>query len=326
MVNGDDRGQLLLLAALIVAATILGSIALLNSIHESPEIATQQDSRSLQETEWVTDQTGTNLERLFRYVTSVEDADIPLPYANKSAFEDAVEDYDEQFLNLSTVSSAGLVTVSYNDSASRTGGIAHGRVLDGRSPPDTPLWVLFQADAVPRLSLNLTSGISPTSSQYVLVEFNESRTASDPTVGLNITGDGSGSTVVQFENPVGSSSPEWTCNVGGPNQLQIDLRAGSAVIQGDTGKYCERGPVELPDNMYIRIVNGGANPRGNFTISGVSSGGSDLPRRKGNPNADAWYREEINSNDILVDPVFDIVYESPEVSYEGEYTLYGGDG
>ncbi|PSQ36350.1 hypothetical protein BRD08_05055, partial [Halobacteriales archaeon SW_10_66_29] len=105
MVNGDDRGQLLLLAALIVAATILGSIALLNSIHESPEIATQQDSRSLQETEWVTDQTGTNLERLFRYVTSVEDADIPLPYAEKPAFEDAVKDYDEQFLNLSTVSS-----------------------------------------------------------------------------------------------------------------------------------------------------------------------------------------------------------------------------
>ena len=322
MVNGDDRGQLLLLAALIVAATILGSIALLNSIHESPEIATQQDSRSLQETEWVTDQTGTNLERLFRYVTSVEDADIPLPYAEKPAFRNAVKDYDEQFLNLSTVSSSGLVTVSYNDSASRTGGIAHGQVWDGRSPPDKPKWVLFQADAVPRLSLNLTSGISPTSSRYVLVEFNKSKTASEPTVGLNITGDG-GSTVVQFENPVGSSSPEWTCNVGNPTQIQIDLRAGNAVIQGDTGKYCERGPVELPDNMYIRIVNGGANPEGNFTISGVSSGGSDLRRDTNEP---AWYRDKINGNDILVNPVFEIVYESPEVSYEGEYALYGGDG
>lgn len=323
MVNGDDRGQLLLLAALIVAATILGSIALLNSIHESPEIATQQDSRSLQETEWVTDQTGTNLERLFRYVTSVEDADIPLPYANKSAFEDAVEDYDEQFLNLSTVSSAGLVNVSYNDSASRTGGIAHGNINYASSAPGNPDWVLFQADAVPRLRLNVTQGISGSQKDYLSVKFNQSRTG--PTAELNITGDtGDSSTaVVKFVDTGGTQL--WTCEIdGNTNTLTVDIRAGSAVVQADMDKFCERAPVTIPDSAWIRIVDGASTtPKGNFTITGVSSSGSDLTE---NTNEPAWYREEINGNDILVDPVFDIVYESPEVSYEGEYALYGGDG
>jgi hypothetical protein len=322
MVNGDDRGQLLLLAALIVAATILGSIALLNSIHESPEIATQQDSRSLQETEWVTDQTGTNLERLFRYVTSVEDADIPLPYAEKPAFRNAVKDYDEQFLNLSTVSSSGLVTVSYNDSASRTGGIAHGDISDASSAPGgNPKWLVHDADAVPRLRLNVTQGISNSPQDYLSVKFNQSK--SGPTAELNITGDTGdpGTATVKFVNTTGTQL--WTCEFDGDtNTPTVDIRAGSAIVQTDTDKFCERAPVTIPDSVWIRIVDGATTTaKGNFTITGVNaSSASSLP-----PNVDkpAWYREEINGNDILVDPVFEIVYESPEVSYEGEYTLYG---
>ena len=324
MVNGDDRGQLLLLAALIVAATILGSIALLNSIHESPEIATQQDSRSLQETEWVTDQTGTNLERLFRYVTSVEDADIPLPYANKSAFENAVKDYDEQFLNLSTVSSSGLVTVSYNDSASRTGGIAHGDISNSKAttdPGESPKWLVPAADAVPRLRLNVTKGISGNQKDYLSVKFNQSK--SGPTAELNITGDTGDSSTATVEFVDTGGTQLWTCEIdGGTNTLTVDIRAGSAVVQTDTDKFCERAPVTIPDSVWIRIVDGlSTNPKGNFTITGVNAGGASILSP---PNVDesAWYRE---GNDILVDPVFEIVYESPEVSYEGEYTLYGGN-
>lgn len=320
MVNGDDRGQLLLLAALIVAATILGSIALLNSIHESPEIATQQDSRSLQETEWVTDQTGTNLERLFRYVTSVEDADIPLPYAEKPAFEDTVKDYDEQFLNLSTVSSAGLVNVSYNDSASRTGGIAHGDIRHPEAttdPGESPKWLVPAADAVPRLRLNVTQGISGSPQDYLSVKFNQSK--SGPTAELNITGDTGdpGTATVKFVDTGGTQL--WTCEIDeGTNTLTVDIRAGSAVVQTDTDKFCERAPVTIPDSAWIRIV-ASTDPEGNFTITGVNAGGASILSP---PNVDesAWYRE---GNDILVDPVFEIVYESPEVSYEGEYTLYG---
>jgi hypothetical protein len=314
MVNGDDRGQLLLLAALIVAATILGSIALLNSIHESPEIATQQDSRSLQETEWVTDQTGTNLERLFRYVTSVEDADIPLPYAEKPAFRNAVKDYDEQFLNLSTVSSSGLVTVSYNDSASRTGGIAHGNIRDASSAPGDPdpKEVLFPVDEIPRLHLNITnSPVAP--DKYILVRFNRSSGAAAE---LNITSDGS-TVTVEFEDPL-DPLPPWSCDVGPPGQLQIDVRADTAIIQSDN-KYCERGPVKVPDNTVIEIVDGtnSMSAEGNFTVTGVGSGTVDS-QLTGSPGDDTWHED-----DVLVDPVFDIVYESPEVSYEGEYTMYG---
>ena len=320
MVNGDDRGQLLLLAALIVAATILGSIALLNSIHESPEIATQQDSRSLQETEWVTDQTGTNLERLFRYVTSVEDADIPLPYAEKPAFRNAVKDYDEQFLNLSTVSSSGLVTVSYNDSASRTGGIAHGDISNSKAttdPGESPKWLVPAADAVPRLRLNVTEGISNSPQDYLSVKFNQSK--SGPTAELNITGDTGdpGTATVKFVNTTGTQL--WTCEFDGDtNTPTVDIRAGSAIVQADTDKFCERAPVTIPDSVWIRIV-ASTDPKGNFTITGVNAGGASI---LSSPNVDksAWYR---NGNDILVDPVFEIVYESPEVSYEGEYTLYG---
>jgi hypothetical protein len=254
-------------------------------------------------------------------VTSVEDADIPLPYAEKPAFRNAVKDYDEQFLNLSTVSSAGLVNVSYNDSASRTGGIAHGDISNSKAttnPGDSPKWLVPAADAVPRLRLNVTKGISNSPQDYLSVKFNQSK--SGPTAELNITGDTGdpGTATVKFVNTTGTQL--WTCEFDGDTNPTVDIRAGSAIVQADTDKFCERAPVTIPDSVWIRIV-ASTDPEGNFTITGVNAGGASI---LSSPNVDksAWYR---NGNDILVDPVFDIVYESPEVSYEGEYTMYGDD-
>lgn len=311
MVSSDDRGQLLLITALVVAVTILGSVTLLNSIHESPATATEQDSRSLEEAERAASQSQTNLERLFRYTTSADEADKPLPYADKSDLEDAVDEYNEQLLNVSTLRSAGIVDITYNDSAP-LGGIATGQIGEATNPPGSFDWLIQQAGDVPRIDLNITT---PPSSSYFLVEFNESSSAVRE---FNITRD-SGDIVVTFDDP-SSPSSMWECDVGDPSsidQIQIDVRADTAVIQTEDS-YCERS-VNLPAGQVdIRFVDPDDTVEGAFAVTGTDPNGSDfLPS---SPGDDVWYKDS-----VVVDPAFDIVYASPEVSYEAWYRLYGGE-
>jgi len=309
-VSSDDRGQLLLITALVVAVTILGSVTLLNSIHESPGTATEQDSRSLEEAERAASQSQTNLERLFRYTTSADEADKPLPYADESDLEDAVDEYNEQLLNVSTLRSAGIVDITYNDSAP-LGGIATGQIGEATNSPGSFDWLIQRAKEVPRIDLNITT--PPTS--YFLVEFNESSSAVRE---LNITRDSS-DIVVTFDDP--SSPPSvWECDVGDPSsidQIQIDVRADTAIIQTEDS-YCERS-VNLPAGQVdIRFVDPDS-VEGDFAVTGTDPNGSDL--LPSSPGDEVWYKDG-----VVVDPAFDIVYASPEVSYEAWYRLYGGEG
>lgn len=314
MVN-NDRGQLILVGALLVAATILGSITLLNSIHESPEIKTEQDTQSLDETEQKATEIRDDLERLFLHNVSVSEWNEPLPYTNNS-FDGTVEEYTNQSLNLSTTNTTGIVAVEYlgggEGTVFRQNQTDSGdyEALPGTSS-GTP--VMESAQTIPQLSVFVN------------------QTAGSPSGPLRIRLSSSGAVELQIYNdridrlPVGGPPAVTVCDRDGRNdEVRINIVKGTGEIQtGDD--YC--GDIRFGDVLippYTVSFNNGNTANGTATVTGTAPTPSFSPTF---PNSYQNYIETDSTGDpIVVNPKFDVEYRTPNVFYETTYALYNSTG
>jgi hypothetical protein len=299
-----DRGQLILVGAILVAVTILGSITLLNSVHESPQIATQQDTQSLLEAEWTVTQVRDDLERLFLYNNSVNET-APIPYARRDAFGGIVDAYSRQYATLATADAAGIVLVEFDESGSLTGGIARqnrtqfGDYLGFPADPSAPngrITVVENAATIPSLSLyvNETAGFT-----------------------VRIEGATSDEAIQITQNDV---TGDVNCGLPGSQEaIEIEFVNGTGEIRaGDT--YCEDRTfgTGLSSPLNVTIENGN-DAEGTYAISGSGSGVNTSVGTSSN----RWFR---SGSDYVVNPKFEVEYRSPDVSYSSTFALYNTTG
>ncbi|PSQ34162.1 hypothetical protein BRD08_10510 [Halobacteriales archaeon SW_10_66_29] len=306
MVTPDgERGQLILVGALLVAATILGSIALLNSIHESPDVNTKQDAQSLAETERTIDQVQTGLERAFLVNTSMDEVNESLPYANQTGgFDTLVEEaYVREYLNLSTTETAGVLNVTVV--GNQTGGIARQNttVAGFEDYPSGPVDVVEGAAAVPRFYLL----VNDTSSSPFIIQISE-------------TGPTFNSMQLEISNSEVAKrgfGTDWTCDLSGDDStIEIDFVNGEGEVRTDE-TYCGNlnfGPPLDPD--YTIQFQDGGNADGTYTITAV-----DPTDVEDFPEDFRWSRDG-----TVVNPIFGIEYRTPNVAYNTTYGLYNGTG
>jgi len=308
MVTGaGERGQLILIGAVLVAVTILGSIALLNAVHESPEINTQQDTRSAVETQRTVDQVTAGLERAFLVDTSMDDVDEPLPYAEQGGgFATLVEEYVTAYLNLSTTDAAGGVDVTLV--GEQVGGIARQNqsVAGFEEYPSGTTTLIQGADAIPRLSLFVNWTSAPSDFTVRISE-----TASPDSVRLEISDSG----VAKF----GPAGPGWTCDLSG-DDTPIEIEFVNGVGEVRTAEtYC--GGLEFGTSLGpeydVELVDG-TDARGTYTITAVEP--ADIT---GFPADYRWNRtSSAGPTDYIVNPVFEIEYRTPNIAYNATYGLY----
>jgi hypothetical protein len=292
-----DRGQLILVGAILVAVTILGSITLLNAVHESPQIATQQDTQSLLETEWTVTQVRDDLEELFLHNSSVNETE-PVPYARRDAFGGIVDAYSRQYANLSTADAAGIVLVEFDESGSLTGGVA------GQNRTQFGDYLGYPVDG------SNPNGRIPSLSLYV-----------NDTIGSDFTIRMEGATSdeeITVENS--GVTGAVNCGLSGSQEaIEIEFRNGTGEIRaGDT--YCEDRTfgTTLSPPLAVEFENGN-DAEGTYAISGSGSGVStSVP-----PGSNRWFR---SGPDIVVNPKFQVEYRSPDVSYRSTFALYNGTG
>lgn len=319
----DDRGQLILVGALLVAVTILGSITLLNTIHESPEVKTQQDARSLQDTEQKMAEVRSNLERLFLYNVSVTETGEPLPYANGS-FGGVVEEYETQSMNLSSTTSAGVLDVTYLNGSSMTGGIAKQNATADGYRPFPNQTVIQNATTLPRMHVvvnetNAGFTLNVTSGSDVSLRFTASGGLRKKPAGGTLT-------------PICSPPSDFDSDADGRIKLDLINGSGSVVYVTGTGptrtkvEYCGDitfGP-SLSPPLDVEFDNPGPDTaNGTFVITGtdgfsLSSGLSTDENRN--------YRATLAGDPIIVNPKFEVTYQTPDIEYDSTFALYNTTG
>lgn len=296
-----ERGQLILVGALLLSVTIVGSIVLLNALHESPNVYTQQESQSLEDAERAVAEVRDNLERVFLVNSSVDQVGEPLPYANDSSFDRLVAEYERQYANLSTIHGAGLVQIEVV--GGETGGVARQGPAPGGYHAYPNGTVIEGASAIPQLNLE----INDTNGGPFTVE---------------IRGD-TGSSVEMVINDSGVSGAV-SCSLDDFDSISIHLSKGSGSVSTEE-TYCgvENFGAGLSQPLTVEMDNpGGAD--GTYTVTGV---GATSPEVTGSPNEDnPWSINSTGSQDYLVNPEFEIQYRNPDLSFTTTFELYNRSG
>lgn len=303
MVKNDDRSQLILIAAILIATTILGSVILLNTLHSDADITAHKDSQSVKQTERVTSEVTDNLRTLFFAFDSVSEAGEPLPYisnSNPSLFEENVTKYSRNYTELSTLSGTGVLDVTYDDSASISGAVFRQNGSGNE----------FPNSASPPIDVD----------------------ASTPYMYFNI----SASSVTD------SSSVDFEVEQGSGIALDKKSGGALEVTEGSSNIICQWGPSDLPDTIQIEVTNGTGEVRGDGTACGEIEIDDTTPITFENPgDATGQYIISVDSTNSvgasindpdyraaftgIVDPMFDFTYEDPSLRFSVDIRLFGGN-
>jgi len=314
-----DRAQLILVGSVLIAVTIVSSVVLLNSIHESPGVYTERDTRSAVEAASATGQLKDGLERAFLVNSSVDSYAEPLPYAEGDNFGALVAEYASRYSNVTTVSSVGVVDVTligmergalarqnatlvgsdYRDTTFGDAEVGHGPASYREYPDDT---VIEDAEKIPRLSLYVNE-TSPSPAELELLGSGGS------TVSMEISD--SGVDIVRGGTTVSD------CALSDFQGIEIDVVDGVGAVS--TGQdYCGNltfGATLTPP-LDVEFSDGD-EAKGTYAISGVDAvaGGADtsVPHRRfidcGTPNC-------------VVNPVFAVEYTDPDIQFNSTVGLY----
>ncbi|WP_336327476.1 polymer-forming cytoskeletal protein [Halovenus sp. HT40] len=233
-----ERGQLVLIAAILVATTIVGAVVLLNAVHSSPDVKAQTDAQSLADAEKVTNQIQTNLRELFFATTSSEKR----AYANETDIYGTIGSYEERFSRFVSQDTASVVSVQYEDGKS-------GAYVEDDSLPTSGGPVIEDAAELPYLTVRAES-----SAQSVEIEI----TSGSETTVAELDGDGS---------EIDSGGEVTDCTVG-DGTVQFSMERGIGRISGEDGvctvQIYEQGE---PNSIDVAIDASGAD--GNFAVSAV---------------------------------------------------------
>lgn len=302
MSRDGDRGQLLLVAAIVIAVTVLGGVVLLNTVHSSPDLTAQTDAQSVDDTERTTRQVQSNLRNLF-VASGFDVTNERLPYAEEPALRDAVEQYSQEYTRVLSTNQSAVVAVEYDSAASATGAVAYGDrsysgVLNNSDPNATSgKWIVKDADELPRMQFR----------------FDDIDTNEELTVQINAT---SPSPDIEFTVDDSGVTGDITCNTpGGDRPVAIDLVYGAGEVTTEDG-YCAVAVDESDWDLSEYNVR--------FTLTGVAS---DYP--------DGWYAVSTEGTSTIcadpcetggvVNPAFDVTYQDPNAAYSSQITLYERD-
>ncbi|WP_436902082.1 DUF7261 family protein [Halovenus halobia] len=289
MVNSHrERGQLVLIAAILVATAILGAVVLLNAVHSSPNVKAQSDAQSLSDTEQMTEQLHHHVRKLF-FATSTGDGEKQQPYAEIGALGPNVTAYNAQLGTFVSREKPVVTNVTY------LGG-AEGDFVAGSIPSLVPEQVIDDAESIPYLRVNASDSQQP--------------------VEIDITGSGGTNKRVVLDGAnteYGETGSLQDCSLS-PGRATLILTHGSGEIRGATGGLCqftlyERGELDT----YTIEIGGTGTGDGTFNVSGVRDG-SDV--------AEPGFA--VRERNVIVNPTVEISYQTPSVAYESEYTLFTG--
>jgi hypothetical protein len=292
--RGDDRGQLLLVAAIVVATAVLGGVVLLNTVHSSPDLSSQTDAQSVTNSDRTIKQMQSDLRGLFM-ASSLENG-TRLPYVSRSgSFDAAVDAYSEEYTWLVSTNQSAVATVEHNASLSTDGAVAHAnRSFDSIvNQTRSEKWAVEGADELPRMQFRIDD---INSSEEIAVLING--TSPSPTVDFTIS-----------ETPAGGweVAGDLTCT-GSETPVEIDLVHGVGEVTTDS-TYCsvavDEGTWDLSEYnvRFTRAASG--YPDGWYAVSGEQTTTCADPCETG-----------------IVNPVFDLTYQDPNAVYSAQFTLY----
>lgn len=282
--TAGERGQLLLVGAILIATVVLSSVVLLNSVHDSPTVQTAQDTRSVAAVDRTVGELTSDLDRLF--VATTANTTTPGPYANASDFTRLVATYERARLNLSTTDRATALNVTVNATDSATGTVA---IAETPTEIDDTGYNLTNATDIPRLSVNAS-------------EFNGD--------GLNVTVANATAdrTITLTES---GASGAVNCSNGGADSsfVRVEFTDGVGTVQtNDTTCTRESFGTELTGPLNVTIESTSNNVTATFAITGTGSAVSaDAPTTPSN---------------VVVNPTIELRYVTPEVTYERTFRLY----
>jgi len=285
VVTSDERGQLLLVGAILIATVVLSSVVLLNSVHDSPTVQTQQDTRSVEGIDRTVAELTSDLDRLF--VANTSNTTTAGPYANASDLTQLVATYERTRLNLSTTDRATALGATVNTTGNATGTAA---IAETPTEIDDTGYNLTNATDLPRLSVN-ASEFGGDELKITVENATENRT-----IILNESG----------------ASGAVGCPDGGADSsfVGVDFIDGVGTVQtNDTTCTRESFGTELTGLLNVTIESTGTgNVTATFAVTGTGSAvNANAPRTP--PN-------------VVVNPLVELRYVTPEVTYERTFRLY----
>jgi hypothetical protein len=303
-----ERAQLIMIAAVVIAAFVLGSIVLLNLLHESPEFATERDGQSVTDAERVSAHLADDLHRFFLAHSSNQ----LLPYVeDESAFENDVAGYDEPYTNLSSEGRASITSVTYVGSPegsivwknnTRQADPETGQNLD----PDDEVY-LEDATGVPRMYFFVDNASLANSATIVF----EDTTSNDREEVFVID---HGTDTIRYP-----SNDTEICDTS-PN-FEIDITNGTGEVRSSDG-YCRldiRNSIDSYSEFDIK-VEGGSEMQWEFIISGTDATVSTDYENASVVHDDAHY-----ANNVYVAPTFAVTYQDASITYESEMKIFRRD-
>lgn len=281
--TSSDRGQLLLVGAILIATVVLSSVVLLNSVHDSPTVQTQQDTRSVEGIDRTIGELTSDLDRLF--VANTSHTTTAGPYANASDLTQLVATYERTRLNLSTTDRATALNVSVNATDSATGAVA---IAETPAEIDDTGYNLTGATELPRLSVN-ASGFDGNGLNVTVANGTVSQT-------ITLTESGASGAV---DCPDGADS----------SFVRADFIDGVGTVQtNDTTCTRESFGTGLTGSLNVTIESTGTdNVTATFAITGTGSASASAPTTASN---------------VVVNPTIELRYVTPEVTYERTFRLY----
>ncbi|MXR51642.1 hypothetical protein GRX03_08505 [Halovenus sp. WSH3] len=236
-----QRGQLVLIAAILVATAVLGAVVLLNAVHSSPDVKAQTDAQSLSTADRTVGDIRQDLRDLF-FGTNGTDAQYP--FATASDLGNATGAYSSDLAAVVSRDSPAVTAVELLPAESTTGGFVSGAV------PTSNTSVIENASSLPYLSINASAAATP---RITIV-----RTAAPD---REIVLDGSST---EYDDRTGDRRE---CDdISG--RARLELTRGSGAIRGEDGAVCEVFVYDPTQSSEYDVAIDAANGDGRFNASG----------------------------------------------------------
>lgn len=319
MVN-DDRGQLLLVAGVLLALVIVASAVLLNGIVAPGTSGTRGIANELDGLDGEAEPIRSDLEGLFEETTSRDAHSAALPYATDGGLTDNVGSYSTVLFDGSANDHGSVFRVTYNDSASIDGTVVFQHPDVSYNFTDTarnPNWKIAEgAESVPRAWFNVSEVDSGESGRI-----NVTNLAGTQGVQLVIS-----DTAVEFSsNPTGAPTRtlcSLSTGLGPDERILVEMRkpqdrTTTVYRVGPSGRdRC--GSFELGEYVEppydVGIVDGD-ELNGTYAVGLHPAGASGYA----GPGPSPWPQEETG---VVVNPAFDVSYVSDGITYESQFALY----
>lgn len=313
----EDRGQLLLVAGVLLALVIVSSAVLLNGIVAPGTSGTRGIASEVDTFQHDLDPVRDGLEDLFETTTAVHEYGEALPYAHQTEIEQNVTAYGAVTRDVTAEQRGSLVTVAYNNTHSLT-----GQVILQRGTPRA-----FQNNTG-HGEWNLATGVRALP--------RASFTITDPTVSTGI---------VNVTNAVGTTwelrVADTGLQVNPPGETPYDVCDGVAAYPGEeihvevkhararnatvhvvtsSGERlrCDGFPFgEGVSGVWDVGIQNGGEIVGTYVV-GIANGGTVSP----GSGTNTWPATKGTATSVVVNPAVDVTYLSDGITYESTFAVY----